>query len=250
MVSEKDKLIKQLTEKRNKLYDTHNDELFKVRLIELRELLLSNTRTQKIIHDLKASSKANDKTSMKELARSKLQPIDDIIANYDSGFAYYLQYVTDTGWDRARFKRVTEGYVDPIITYTCETLEAEEPETPHDAEKTVDPAVTKFAKFMSMVKDNIEKNPVVPKSKRDTLRDFTISQKNLMITAQDNKCAWCGKPIYSITSQADHKIPWERGGRTELSNGWALCLDCHSKKTAIENVFSMENKRQSKREAD
>lgn len=60
------------------------------------------------------------------------------------------------------------------------------------------------------------------------LRDFPESDKKTMYEAQEHKCKLCGKRCDSMSDmQADHIVPWHKGGRTELSNGRMLCVDCN-----------------------
>jgi len=200
-----------------------------------------NPRTSQILQDLRNKNEVDEPMSMGELARSSLTPIEDLIADISSCFATYLQYVSDSGWDNTRFKRMTEGYVDPLITYICDTLEADEQEEPEQEAAPIN-------NFKLMVRKNMEDNAEVSKENRDRNRNFTVSQKNAMIALQDNKCAGCGKRITSIISEADHKIPWESGGRTEIDNAWALCLNCHRIKTTLETVFRMEKGRRCREE--
>ena len=43
-------------------------------------------------------------------------------------------------------------------------------------------------------------------------------------------CAICGKRLELDLWEADHIIPWSRGGPTEVWNGQPLCSSCHSSK--------------------
>lgn len=71
-------------------------------------------------------------------------------------------------------------------------------------------------------------------------RFFTRKERRLLLERQDFGCAMCGKAINLSGSQADHVIPFSYGGKTELSNGQALCIPCHSKKTeSMQNAINL-----------
>lgn len=59
------------------------------------------------------------------------------------------------------------------------------------------------------------------------LRTFPISIKNAVYRKQEGKCAICGEyhPIEEM--EADHIIPWSKGGTTELENCQLLCRHCN-----------------------
>lgn len=63
------------------------------------------------------------------------------------------------------------------------------------------------------------------------LRTFSDPEKRSMYESQDHRCKKCGKICDSISDMhADHIVPWHKGGRTELSNGQMLCIDCNLRK--------------------
>ncbi len=65
------------------------------------------------------------------------------------------------------------------------------------------------------------------------LREFSEIEKRSMYEAQQHRCSLCGKICGSISDMhADHIMPWHKGGRTEMSNGQMLCIDCNLKKGA------------------
>lgn len=83
-------------------------------------------------------------------------------------------------------------------------------------------------------------------TERDTKRSFTISQKNEICDKQNNKCAKCKKPLKRSATHYDHKIPWEKGGKTEVKNGQALCANCHSLKNNKDRLKKVDKKRKTK----
>ena len=54
----------------------------------------------------------------------------------------------------------------------------------------------------------------------DKLRDFTESQRKQIFARDDHKCVDCGS---EEKLEADHKLPWSKGGKTTIDNGQTLC---------------------------
>jgi hypothetical protein len=54
----------------------------------------------------------------------------------------------------------------------------------------------------------------------DKLRDFTESQRKQIFGRDDHKCVDCGS---EEKLEADHKLPWSKGGKTTIGNGQTLC---------------------------
>lgn len=80
---------------------------------------------------------------------------------------------------------------------------------------------------------------------RDTkhlnLRQFDDDQRLEMYERQGGRCAngtkckdvgtATGKKTFAIgTMDADHIVPWSKGGKTEVSNGQMLCVSCNRSK--------------------
>ena len=66
-----------------------------------------------------------------------------------------------------------------------------------------------------------------------SLRKFSDTDKRTALERQGGKCAHCGKDITLETAQADHIIPWSKGGRTVPGNLQCLCVACNNAKSAI-----------------
>lgn len=62
-------------------------------------------------------------------------------------------------------------------------------------------------------------------------RTFNSSEKNALWIAADGKCQNCGETL-DRNWEADHIMPFSKGGDTDLVNGQALCQDCNRKKGA------------------
>lgn len=66
-----------------------------------------------------------------------------------------------------------------------------------------------------------------------SIRQFTNSQKRTVFEKQKGVCAKCGKQCEFEEAEADHIIPWSKGGKTEVSNCQILCVDCNRTKSNI-----------------
>lgn len=64
-----------------------------------------------------------------------------------------------------------------------------------------------------------------------SIRAFTQAQKELMYEEQKGICPGCGNHFELSEMEADHRKPWSKGGKTEISNGMMLCSDCNRKKS-------------------
>lgn len=62
------------------------------------------------------------------------------------------------------------------------------------------------------------------------LRAFTNSQKITKYEKQNKKCAICDKKRIIEEMEADHIIPWSKGGLTELNNLQMVCQECNRHK--------------------
>ena len=54
----------------------------------------------------------------------------------------------------------------------------------------------------------------------DKLRDFTESQRRQIFARDNHRCVECGS---EEKLEADHILPWSKGGRTHIDNGQTLC---------------------------
>src|SRR5262245_39746410 len=62
-------------------------------------------------------------------------------------------------------------------------------------------------------------------------RRFNRKQKQAIYTAAGGRCANCGKPL-DPGLQADHIQSYSAGGKTDVSNGQALCSECNLRKSS------------------
>lgn len=67
---------------------------------------------------------------------------------------------------------------------------------------------------------------------KDNNRTFSQDQRAVLYRLSGGKCQECGCEITEDAFEADHKIPWSKGGPTQISNGQALCISCNKKKSA------------------
>ena len=58
-------------------------------------------------------------------------------------------------------------------------------------------------------------------------RNFTSSQKLLILRRANYKCLGCGTTLDATVFEADHKIAYAKGGATEAWSAQALCRNCN-----------------------
>ena len=63
------------------------------------------------------------------------------------------------------------------------------------------------------------------------IRAFNRKTKLEAYERQDHKCAICGKELPIEEMQADHIVPWSKGGHTVPENCQLLCAECNLKKS-------------------
>lgn len=66
--------------------------------------------------------------------------------------------------------------------------------------------------------------------------EFSAAIKKAKYTEQSGHCAICGEWFPFARMEADHIIPFSKGGRTILSNCQCLCKQCNRDKS-----FAMED---------
>lgn len=64
-----------------------------------------------------------------------------------------------------------------------------------------------------------------------SIRAFDRRDAQAAYERQSHKCAICGKEFKYEEMQADHIIPWSKGGKTVPDNCQMLCRDCNLKKS-------------------
>ena len=65
-----------------------------------------------------------------------------------------------------------------------------------------------------------------------SVRPFSNDLKRLSYEAQDGICAICGEWFPIEEMQADHIIPWSKGGPTTLKNLQMTCICCNGDKSS------------------
>ena len=83
----------------------------------------------------------------------------------------------------------------------------------------IDDEVTKKAGIYSYILTGSEKHL--------KLRAFSEKQRRQLYEKQDGICKNCKKEFNFNEMEADHIIPWSKGGQTELKNGQMLCTQCN-----------------------
>ncbi|MBQ5960439.1 MAG: DUF262 domain-containing protein [Firmicutes bacterium] len=65
---------------------------------------------------------------------------------------------------------------------------------------------------------------------KDPKRNFDDAQRQVIFRRDKGICQACGRICEWNDWEADHIIPWSKGGKTEVENGQVLCPSCNSKK--------------------
>jgi len=63
------------------------------------------------------------------------------------------------------------------------------------------------------------------------IRQFTMSERRTKYEEQQGRCAKCGKYFEFDQMDADHIVPWSKGGKTSLDNCQILCVNCNRVKS-------------------
>lgn len=66
---------------------------------------------------------------------------------------------------------------------------------------------------------------------KDSNRIFTPDQRAVIYRKGNGVCAICGQQVSEENFEADHKIPWSKGGKTQIANGQILCSPCNKSKS-------------------
>lgn len=66
---------------------------------------------------------------------------------------------------------------------------------------------------------------------KDPKRNFDEAQRQVIFRRDKGICKVCGRQCEWNDWEADHIIPWSKGGKTEIENGQVLCPSCNSKKS-------------------
>lgn len=121
---------------------------------------------------------------------------------------------------------------------TMRALEEQKPEDEQEARLAIYQAKTKDStdamdslQYRHMfLKENLFAT-VSDLEPKDTKRSFDEAQRQAIYRRDKGICQICGVKCKWDAFQADHIIPWNRGGKTVVSNGQVLCPSCNASKS-------------------
>ena len=116
-----------------------------------------------------------------------------------------------------------KGYYRKDGTYVA-PHNRRESSNPKAAKKTQSPPVTKPTKYTG------KSYEVYQQRKRQGSRNFSPSTHEKKYKECGGVCAHCGKHCTLSEMDADHIVPYSKGGKTEESNCQMLCRHCNRSK--------------------
>lgn len=117
-------------------------------------------------------------------------------------------------------------------------LEAEKPEDEQDARLAIYQSKTKESTDgmdslryrHEFLKESLL-STIPDLAAKDSKRNFDEAQRQVIFRRDKGICQSCGTKCEWNAWEADHIIPWNRGGQTTVSNGQVLCPTCNASKS-------------------
>lgn len=117
-------------------------------------------------------------------------------------------------------------------------LEAEKPEDEQDARLAIYQSKTKESTDgmdslryrHEFLKESLL-STIPDLAAKDSKRNFDEAQRQVIFRRDKGICQNCGTKCEWNAWEADHIIPWNRGGQTTVSNGQVLCPTCNASKS-------------------
>ena len=117
-------------------------------------------------------------------------------------------------------------------------LEAEKPEDEQDARLAIYQSKTKESTDgmdslryrHEFLKESLL-STIPDLATKDSKRNFDEAQRQVIFRRDKGICQNCGIKCEWNAWEADHIIPWNRGGQTTVSNGQVLCPTCNASKS-------------------
>ena len=106
-----------------------------------------------------------------------------------------------------------------------------------DLVNKLDPDAVEERVTKLMVDDDVTKKNgiyqyiLTGKEKFLSIRAFDDAQRRTAYERQNEICPICGQHFEIDEMEADHKVPWSKGGKTELDNCQMLCRECNREKS-------------------
>lgn len=121
---------------------------------------------------------------------------------------------------------------------TMRVQESEKPEDQQDARLAIYQSKTKDStdamdslKYRhEFLKENLLSS-ITDLEPKDSQRNFDEAQRQVIFRRDRGICQICRTKCEWNAWHADHIVPWNRGGKTIVSNGQVLCPECNASKS-------------------
>ena len=195
----------------NKMYDTY-------RVFDASSSEAKNTQT--ILNYLNAMFPSKSPELKRYSVISLFVLIMDIMPTYDI---------------RGREAEIAKWFIDFETKRAADELKAPEDQDPklviyHERVSNSSDTFDSLTYRHNYLKEDLLMN-IANFPQKDPKRSFDEAQRQVIFRRDKGVCKGCGKTCDWNDWEADHIIPWSKGGETKVENGQVLCPSCNSKKS-------------------
>lgn len=136
---------------------------------------------------------------------------------------------------RNREQEIAQWFIDFEAMRAADELKAPEDQDPklviyHERVSNSSDAMDSLTYRHNFLKESLL-STVKNLPQKDPKRNFDEAQRQVIFRRDKGICKVCGRQCEWNDWEADHIIPWSKGGKTEVENGQVLCPSCNSKKS-------------------